>query len=125
MDREFVILNGKAKIKLEFEPLDKSLVHALFKNDIVAFAFVFSAIHREVCIAENLVRSGDIGSALSDADARAHKNFFPVDYQRLTENSLNALGDHHRLVGVVYRLDQNREFVTAETGGRIAAPKAI
>ena len=59
MNDELAVLDSEPEIELELEPLDQRFVHALLKDDIVALALVLCAVHREVGVSQQLVRSAN------------------------------------------------------------------
>ena len=89
-------------------------MHDRIEYLVARLAVIFGAIHRNVRVAQDVVRVLVAGRAQSDADARGGVNLISVEAERLRQLMLHALGDANRNIGIIETVEQDGELITAE-----------
>jgi hypothetical protein len=81
-------------------------------------------IHRGVGVTHDLLGVVVLRAPERDADAGRGEHFLPADRERRAERVLDAEGDGVGLLLVVELVEENREFVAAQAGERVALSQA-
>ena len=89
------------------------------EHRVAALALGLGAVHRDVGVADDLVRRG-AGSASAMPIEAATTSSRPSSWNGVAAASQHALGDHGRLAGVADVVEQDGELVAAEPGDGVA-----
>ena len=102
---------------------DRGVHQRLEDGDAIRPA-ALGAVHRDVGVAQQVVRAGDPVAGRGDADARADRDLLAQDRERDPQRVDDAMGDIEGMTqrGVV--LEQDRELVATETGGEVVGRDA-
>ena len=117
-------LERTLELGLELEPFDDSLVHLGLEHAVAALAVSLRHVHRDICVAEELLgvrgAEGPAGEADSDAGARIH--LLRLDVERRLESGEHPGCNVGCLGRVLDAVEQNRELVAAEARHRVRRP---
>src|SRR5665213_2511539 len=114
MKSHLIFEDRSTQIGLEFEAFHDRDVHLVLELLVAVLALALGEIHREVCVAQQLI-TAVIANAEGDADAYGRRQFLRSDRDRLAQRPHNPLSESNDLSATGNVLDQNGEFVTAES----------
>lgn len=111
---EFISLYGESEIGLKFEQSDSPCVHYLVKDDM-ALVGLFGVVHRDVCIAKQLVGVFVSGSSQCDPNAYAGKDLPSLKFKNKLHFSGHQIGKVFSFSLIFYTLEKNGELVAAKS----------
>src|SRR5919197_1830510 len=114
MDTELAAFKSATQMALDFQPLDRALLHAGIKDGAASLAIRLGFVHGQIGGAHQSLRTVAAGPTKGNAGARAHDYLVPVERHRYLEGIGDAFGCRAGLVKAADVLEQNRELVAAE-----------
>ena len=100
-------------------------MHRGLEERVLALALSLRRVHRDVCIAEQVVRPILVVAAGGDPDAGRDRQFLPFDRNRDLERLEEPLADRQGSIEVVDVVEEDRELVAAKACGDIARADAV
>src|SRR6185369_11817213 len=119
VNSEFLVFDRLSQIAFELQTRNRARVHALVKQFVTRLAIFFGAIHRDVCVAQNVVCPIVTTRAECDADTRRSECRILVEYEWLAQLVLNSLCDSNSISRVSHSAQKNRKLVAAEACERV------
>jgi len=98
---------------LSYEYLDQPTASEL------STAPLFGGIHRDVGPSEQVIGIGGVGAGVRDPDRCPNEHFAAVDHERFSDGVEETLGHDRRVFGGGL-VENDREFVSTESGDRVA-----
>ena len=127
-ERELAAVERPLQVALELEPGERPRVHVGLEDLVVALAVLLGHVHGRVGVAQQLLGVGladHRGVAEGDPDAGRDRDVAVLERDRGLQGVHHALGDLDRLHLVLGLVQQDRELVAAEAGGRVDGPHRV
>src|SRR5690349_9257203 len=119
VDGEFLVFDRLSQIAFELQARNRARVHSLVKQFITRLAIFLGAIHRDVCVTQNVVRPIVTTRAECDADTRRSECRILVEHEWLAQLVLNSLRDSDGISRVSHSAQKNRKLIAAEACKRV------
>ena len=119
VDGQFVAAQRALQVGFELRALDQCFLHGRLERDTVAATAVLGAVHGEVGVTQQLVGVAGLCVGVPDADRGADEDDLPLDPERTPHRRDDPFRHLASVDNGVSRLQQDREFVTAETRGGV------
>src|SRR6185369_6467161 len=123
VNSEFLVFDRLSQIAFELQPRNRARVHSLVKQFVARLAIFLGAIHRDVCVAQNVVRPIVTARAECDADTRRSECRILVEHEGLAQFVLNSLCDSDGISRISHSAQKNCKLVAAETCKRVYRTK--
>ena len=107
------------QVGLQFEPLQSGLVHEASKHGIRTGAIALGAIHRQVGVAQHLIRVLVMRRAERDPDADAGVDVLAANAEFAQQHLVNAIGHACGVFETGHFVQQDGELVSPQPGDRI------
>ena len=121
---DVALLHSAFELAPDREAVDRAVVHGRLEQLDAALAVRLGRVHREVGVAQQLVRRGGGPAARGDADAGAGVHLAARHHDRLVQRVEDPLGHLDHRLGVGSVLEEHRELVAAQPSRRVAGAKA-
>ena len=119
-NNQFVAVNRGSEISLHLHQLYRAHMHATVENLVTIAAARFGVIHGRVSISQNILRPLIPRGAGGYPDACRGKDSATVQFKCVGQLALNSLGDIDGFVIALDILQQDCEFIAAETRDRVS-----
>ena len=118
---ELLELQSPLELGLQLEPLDDLLVHRRLEYSVAPFAVPLRHVHRNVSVAQELlrVRSPEVVAGEANADACSWIHLVGVDVVRRLEPGEDACGNIGGVRRIGNAVEQDCELVPAEARDRV------
>ena len=117
---ELVAAQRGPQVGLQFEPLQGRLVHEASKHGVRTGATALGAVHRQIRIAQHLIRVLVMRRAERDPDADAGVDLLAANEEFAQQHLVNAIGDACGVFEAGDFVQQDGELVSPQPGDRIA-----
>jgi hypothetical protein len=108
---ELIAIDRSPEIGLNLQQVHIRRVHFAVEDFATRLPRLLRSIHGRVSVTEEIFRIAIDLIRDDDADTGGSEHFVISELERRREFSLQALGDHGRVFGIEYLVQQDREFV--------------
>ena len=115
MNSEFAQLQCSAQVSFEAQSLDGRGVHRAIEDLTARFTVPFGSIHRYLGIAHQIFRMGVRSCAKGDPDTGGRYHLLSFHIKRNAQSLLKALGYSNGIAAISNALQQDGEFITANS----------
>ncbi len=119
-DAQLATLDRAAQVVLHVDPVHRLVGHRRFEQGVAVRWIALGPDHRDLGLAEHLARRRPPGPPEGDPERRADEPFPAAHRERGPQLVADPLGDPARVVRIEDRVQDDPEFVAAETGDRVA-----
>ena len=119
------VLDGPPEVGLELHPLDDAPVHLRVEHDGAGLSLELRLVHRDVRVAQHLVRLAVPRRLHRDPDARRHEQLVAGQLDAPCEGAVDAGRDQRRAGDVVAAGEEEPELVSAEPRDRVSGPDRL
>ena len=127
VEAELLVLERALQVGLEFQALQRGVVHRGLEHLIAALALLLRHVHRDVGVAQQLLGVGHLGALGGDRDADRgpDEDLLAFQAEGRFERLHHAVGDVDGLDAVAPVLEQDRELVPTQPGGGVGGAQAF
>ena len=123
------LLERALQVGLQLQAPQRRVVHRGLEDLVAALARLLRHVHRDVGVAQELLRASSPPSPVpsddGDADARADEDLLALEVERLLQHLHDPVGDVRGPDALPAVLEQDRELVAAQPGRRVGRAERL